>query len=87
MARHIRAAGGFYSFISHGLGRDLGLITGICGAIAYSLFEVSLLGGFAYFANQNFNTWFSWDIPWPIFAFAAAHRDQRASAASTSSCP
>src|SRR3978361_1457692 len=32
MAKHIRAAGGFYSFISHGLGRDLGLITGICGA-------------------------------------------------------
>jgi amino acid transporter len=72
MAKHIRAAGGFYSFISHGLGRDLGLITGICGAIAYSLFEVSLLGGFAYFANGNFNDWFGWDIPWPIFAFGAA---------------
>jgi amino acid transporter len=72
MAKHIRAAGGFYSFISHGLGRDAGLITGICGGIAYSLFEVSLLGGFAYFANGNFNDWFSWDIPWPIFAFAAA---------------
>jgi amino acid transporter len=72
MARHIRAAGGFYSFISHGLGRDAGLVTGICGGIAYSLFEVSLLGGFAYFANQNFNTWFSWDIPWPLFAFGAA---------------
>jgi amino acid transporter len=72
MAKHIRAAGGFYSFISHGLGRDLGLITGICGAIAYSLFEVSLLGGFAYFANSNFNDWFSWDIPWPLFAFGAA---------------
>ncbi len=72
MARHIRAAGGFYSFISHGLGRELGLITGICGAIAYSLFEVSLLGGFAYFANLNFNDWFGWDIPWPLFAFGAA---------------
>ena len=72
MAKHIRAAGGFYSFISHGLGRDLGLITGICGAIAYSLFEVSLLGGFAYFANLNFNDWFSWDIPWPVFAVGAA---------------
>src|ERR1700704_4642112 len=72
MAKHIRAAGGFYSFISHGLGRDLGLITGICGAIAYSLFEVSLLGGFAYFANGNFNDWFGWDIPWPLFAFGAA---------------
>jgi amino acid transporter len=72
MARKIRAAGGFYSFISHGLGRELGMAAGICGALAYSLFEVSLLGGFAYFANLNFNTWFSWDIPWPVFAFAAA---------------
>jgi amino acid transporter len=72
MARHIRAAGGFYAFISHGLGRDAGLITGVCGAIAYSLFEVSLLGGFAYFGNSNFNDWFGWDIPWPLFAVGAA---------------
>src|SRR5919205_885256 len=72
MARKIRAAGGFYSFISHGLGRELGMAAGICGALAYSLFEVSLLGGFAYFANNNFNDWFGWNIPWPIFAFGAA---------------
>src|SRR4051794_25370589 len=71
MARKIRAAGGFYSFISHGLGRELGMAAGICGALAYSLFEVSLLGGFAYFANNNFNDWFGWSIPWPVFAFAA----------------
>src|ERR671921_2451114 len=55
MARKMRAAGGFYTFISHGLGRELGLATGITGAIAYALFEVSLLGGFAYFAATNFN--------------------------------
>src|SRR3954452_6207800 len=72
MARKIRAAGGFYSFISHGLGRELGMAAGLCGALSYALFEVSLLGGFAYFANLNFNTWFSWDIPWPVFALAAA---------------
>jgi amino acid transporter len=72
MARKIRAAGGFYSFISHGLGREVGLAAGICGALAYSLFEVSLLGGFAYFANNNFNDWFGWNIPWPLFAFGAA---------------
>jgi amino acid transporter len=72
MARHIRAAGGFYSFISHGLGREMGLIAGITGALAYCLFEVSLLGGFAYFANGNFIDWFDWDIPWPLFAFGAA---------------
>ena len=33
MARKIRAAGGFYSFISHGLGRELGMAAGICGAL------------------------------------------------------
>src|SRR4051794_23082143 len=72
MARKIRAAGGFYTFISHGLGRELGLAAGIAGALAYSLFEVSLLGGFAYFASTNFNDWFGWQIPWVFFALFAA---------------
>jgi amino acid transporter len=72
MARKMRAAGGFYTFISHGLGRELGLATGICGALAYALFEVSLLGGFAYFAATNFNDWFGWEIPWVAFALFAA---------------
>jgi amino acid transporter len=72
MARKMRAAGGFYTFISHGLGRELGLATGVTGALAYSLFEVSLLGGFAYFAASNFNDWFGWEIPWIAFALFAA---------------
>src|SRR3712207_62470 len=72
MARKMRAAGGFYTFISHGLGRELGLAAGICGALAYCLFEVSLLGGFSYFAATNFNDWFGWSIPWIFFALFAA---------------
>src|ERR671920_1381059 len=68
----MRAAGGFYTFISHGLGRELGLAAGIAGALAYALFEVSLLGGFAYFAATNFNDWFGWEIPWVAFALFAA---------------
>jgi amino acid transporter len=72
MARKIRAAGGFYTFISHGLGRELGMAAGITGALSYALFEVSLLGGFAYFAATNFNDWFGWQIPWVAFALFAA---------------
>ena len=72
MARKMRAAGGFYTFISHGLGRELGLAAGITGAIAYALFEVSLLGGFSYFSATNFNDWFGWEIPWIAFALFAA---------------
>src|SRR5512145_161912 len=37
MARKITATGGFYTLISHGLGRELGLATGITGALAYTL--------------------------------------------------
>jgi amino acid transporter len=72
MARKMRATGGFYTFISHGLGRELGMAAGICGALAYALFEVSLLGGFSYFAATNFNDWFGWEIPWIAFALLAA---------------
>jgi amino acid transporter len=50
MARKVTAAGGFYSFISHGLGRELGMAAGLASAVAYSVFEASLCGGFAYFA-------------------------------------
>src|SRR4030081_3860729 len=51
MSRKGTAAGGFYSFISHGLGRELGMASGFLMVAAYSVFEVSLVGGFAYFAS------------------------------------
>ncbi len=50
MARKVTAAGGFYSFISHGLNRELGMASGFAMVVAYSVFEASLCGGFAYFA-------------------------------------
>jgi amino acid transporter len=54
MARKITAAGGFYSFISHGLGRELGMGFAFASVAAYSVFEASLCGGFAYFTNLKF---------------------------------
>jgi amino acid transporter len=47
MASKVTAVGGFYSFISHGLGRELGMGFGFGSVFAYSMFEVSLAGGFA----------------------------------------
>src|ERR1700758_850796 len=49
MSRKVTTAGGFYSYISHGLGRELGLGSGFAAVIAYSVFEASLAGGFAFF--------------------------------------
>src|SRR3989440_1577851 len=55
MARKVTAAGGFYSFISHGLNRELGMASGLAMVVAYSVFEVSLIGGVAHFARLQLN--------------------------------
>jgi amino acid transporter len=75
MARKVTTAGGFYSYISHGLGRELGLGTGFAAVVAYSVFEASLAGGFAYFlqlklAQIGQSTGAGWlgQIQWPWLA-------------------
>jgi amino acid transporter len=68
MAAKVTAVGGFYSFISHGLGRELGMGFGFGSVVAYSVFEAALTGGFAYFANDNINQWFGINLRWPILA-------------------
>ncbi len=70
MARKKTTAGGFYSFISHGLGRELGMATGLASVVAYSVFEASLCGGFAFFLNDYINVKFNANIGWPWLALA-----------------
>src|SRR6516225_2532119 len=67
MARKKTTAGGFYSYISHGLGREIGLGTGYGAVVAYSVFEASLCGGFAYFLGLKLNE-FGVNISWPWLA-------------------
>ena len=70
MARKVTTAGGFYSFISHGLSRELGMASGFAMVAAYSVFEVSLIGGFAYFANLKAER-YGVHIGWYWWGFAA----------------
>ena len=68
MARYITTAGAFYGFVSHGLGQIWGMATGLMATMAYIVFEGSLIGIFAYFANNALNTWFSINVNWLIIA-------------------
>jgi len=68
MARYITTAGAFYGFISHGLGQVWGMASGALATFAYVVFEGSLIGGFAYFANDALNTIVGVNIPWLWFA-------------------
>src|ERR1700736_4523859 len=75
MSRKVTTAGGFYSYISHGLGRELGLGSGFAAVVAYSVFEASLAGGFAYFLQLKLSQigqatalgWLGY-IQWPWLA-------------------
>src|SRR6195952_1809034 len=49
MAKHITATGAFYGYISHGLGRIVGMASGLLITMAYVVFEGSLIGIFSYF--------------------------------------
>ncbi|MEY9841002.1 APC family permease [Streptacidiphilus sp. EB103A] len=70
MARHITAAGAFYGYISHGLGRVAGMASGLLAVLAYVVFEASIVGIFAYFAQAAFASQFGVHWPWQVFALA-----------------
>jgi len=71
MARHITTTGAFYGFISHGLGQTWGMASGMLATFAYVVFEGSLIGGCAYFANDALKTIFNVDVPWLAIAVVA----------------
>jgi amino acid transporter len=68
MSKHITATGAFYGYISHGLGRIVGLGAGFLTALAYMVFEASLIGIFSFFGNDLFSSLFNVHVPWIVFA-------------------
>ncbi|VEG58275.1 amino acid permease-associated protein [Mycolicibacterium aurum] len=64
MAKHITATGAFYGFISHGLGRVMGMASGMIITMAYIVFEGSLIGIFSYFFADFAATQFGISVPW-----------------------
>lgn len=71
MATRVSSVGGFYSFISQGIGREVGMSAGIASLACYSIFEASLYGLFAYFGNQWIMTHLGINVGWIWLALAA----------------
>ncbi|WP_424531039.1 APC family permease [Sphaerisporangium viridialbum] len=69
MAKHITSAGAFYGYISHGLGQIAGMVAGLLATMAYVVFEASIIGFFAYSANDTFKSLAHVDVHWLWFAF------------------
>lgn len=68
LARHITAAGAFYTFVSRGWSRVPGLPAGVLSMFTYMTMEAGLIGIFSAFADQAFNAQFGLDVPWIVYA-------------------
>lgn len=68
MAKHITATGAFYGYISHGLGRIVGMASGMIITMAYVVFEASLVGIFSFFAQSVVDDYLHVHIHWIVFA-------------------
>jgi amino acid transporter len=73
MGRHLVSAGGFYTYIKHGLGRIPAVSGAFVAVLAYNALSIGLVAAFGYFANLTTASLFSANIPWEAFsAFAVA---------------
>jgi amino acid transporter len=63
MAKRVRAAGGMYTYVSHGLGQAWGLMAGYSLMIGYAIFGVALLGGFSAFTQAKLAQ-YGWEVNW-----------------------
>lgn len=73
MARRVTAVGGFYTFITRGLGSVLGMGSGYLIAFCYVIFSAAVTGVGSYFASTSIDLWFHVNITaWAYEAFFLA---------------
>jgi amino acid transporter len=68
MAKKVRAAGGMFTYVSHGLGQAWGMMAGYSLMVGYVIFGVALLGGFSSFAQAKWLQYSDTQVNWLWFA-------------------
>src|SRR3954470_16309695 len=71
MSQRVTSTGGFYTFISRGLGNVLGLGSGILIALCYVIFAAAVTGVLGYFASTTIDDWFGISMPAYVYMFGA----------------
>lgn len=71
LARHITAAGAFYTFVSRGWSRVPGLAAGVMSMFVYMIMEAGVIGVFSAFAQQAAAGYLGVHAPWWCFGLIA----------------
>jgi len=69
MTRFVSGVGGFYPYISAGLGRPLGVAGALIALATYNAIDVAVLGLFGFFVSELVKAHGGPDIAWWIYAF------------------
>ena len=73
MCGRVTSAGGFYTFITRGLGRVVGVGSGVLIALCYMIFVAAVIGVLGYFAATSVETWTGITLPaWVFMAIGLA---------------
>ncbi len=72
MSRHVSNAGAFYSYISNGLGRPMGIAGAMIAIVSYNAVQLSLYGLFGFFVKLLVAQHFKISVPWWCYAAGAA---------------
>jgi amino acid transporter len=70
MSRRVVNAGGFYTYLAHGLGRPVAVAGGLVAVLSYTVASIGLLGAFGYFA-QLVAGQYGLGLPWEVWSAAA----------------
>ena len=72
MARELPSAGAFYTYVTHGLGRRAGFITGGLMFIAYALLPPAELGLIGSYVQSTLRAEANIDVPWWLIGLVPA---------------
>ncbi|KUM38043.1 APC family permease [Arthrobacter sp. EpRS71] len=71
MTKHVKAAGGFYTYITLAMGKTVGLASAILAIVSYNCLQIGVYGLFAVQTQGMLRALFGLDVPWPVVALAA----------------
>ncbi|QDP25389.1 APC family permease [Bradyrhizobium cosmicum] len=69
MSKFINSAGGFYPYITAGLGRPAGVAGALIALATYNAIDIAVYGLFGFFANDIIKSQGGPDIAWWVYAF------------------
>ncbi|MFE7214917.1 APC family permease [Streptomyces sp. NPDC001698] len=66
MSRHVRNGGGFYAYISRGLGRPAGFGAALLALLGYLAMNIGVYGLLGSATHDTLLSLFGVDVPWPV---------------------